>query len=324
MNSKEAEQKTRAVMRMRHMAWSTENSYCSYIRRFAKWLQRYAAQLPATPEEKMERFLTGMARANYSATSQNLAFNAIRFFYERVMKIHLGKVDALRAKRPTRMRHAPSREDVRKVLSATQDSPQYPFRLILFLIYGCGLRVSEPVSIRIRDINLEDEVIVIREAKGNKDRLVKIPELLVKAIRQQIEFAKHVWARSAAMKVPVKMPNRLGRKYRAGQFQFQWFWLFPAAGPCRDPRTGATVWWHCLPEYVQRAMGRACKAAGIPGQLTPHHLRHAWATHAYKDGAGVRDIQEILGHTSLETTMVYIHPEVERVPSPIDALGPVL
>ncbi len=213
---------------------------------------------------------------------------------------------------------------MKALLENVRDTPIYPYRLILALSYGCGLRVSEPLNIRVCDIDLTTARIVIRQAKGSKDRIVPIPPSRIDEIRRQIETAKSVFDRARAAEIPTKLPHRYARKNPAASRQFSWFWLFPAAFDCADPddESGATrVWWHCLPSGVQEATRKAGARAGLPGVITPHHLRHAWATHVIDAGASVRDVQEILGHKSLETTMQYVHPETGRVPSPLESLG---
>lgn len=316
---RKATEEVRSVIRLKHYASATEDSYCHWTRRYSAWLIEHRRDLPETSERKMERFLTHLAEAGVSASTQNGAFHALKFLYEDVKKVPLGDIDALRAKKPKFLRHAPPRAVVKRVLSAVRDTPHYPYRLILFLIYACGLRVSEPLEIRRRDIDLETRRLILRQAKGGKDRMVLIPEVLIPLVKRQIRRAREVWEMACRMNVPVKFPNLNGTT-RQG-FEWEWFWLFPATGPCKDPRSGRTVWWRCLPDDVQKAFRRATKAAGVGGSISPHHLRHAWATHAHDDGASLRDIQEVLGHKSLETTMQYVHPEAERVGSPIEHLG---
>lgn len=313
----------KALMHARHYALSTVQNYLHWTGRFFDWLRRHRSA-PLDPRARMEGFLTDLAKSDCAASTQNQAFNAILFFYREIVKHEPGNINALRARRPKFARHAPSRDQVRALLDAVRDTPVYPYRLILKLIYGCGLRVSEPLGIRIRDIDLSTGRLLIRQAKGAKDRVVQIPPSLVPAIRDQIEASKAVHARAVAEGIPAKLPHRLALKYRAAGLQFAWWWLFPAQHPCDDPADLARctrVWWHCLDTGVQKAMREACARAGLPGALSPHHLRHAWATHAADAGASVRDIQAVLGHKSLETTMVYVHPEIERVVSPIESLG---
>lgn len=295
MKRSEAIEAIKDLCRLKHYSLATEQNYSHWVGRFFLWLQRHHGEVADTPAARMEGYLTALAKENVSASTQNQAFSAILFFYRHVMKQEPGKVDALRAKRPKFLRHAPPREEVLKVLSAVRDSPAYPFQLILFLLYGCGLRVSEPLGVRIRDLDLGNRRMIIRQAKGSKDRMVPIPELLIPAIQRQIQASRTVWQRSVAEGVPVQLPGQLGRKYRNAGHEFGWWWLFPMENGCVDPRTK------------------------VDTTITPHHLRHAWATHVIDDGARIRDVQEILGHKSLETTMIYVHDEIERVKSPLDA-----
>jgi site-specific recombinase XerD len=269
----------------------------------------------------MEGFLSDLAETDVSAATQNQAFSAVLFFYRNIMKEEPGDVNALRARKSTFLRHAPAKDKVRRILEKLEDSPSYPFRLIVFMIYGLGARVSEPIGVRIRDIDLSKKRIILRQAKGSKDRMVPIPDCLLAPIHRQMTAAEAVWKRAMAQRVPVKLPNKLGKKYKSAGVEFEWFWLFPAPKSCICRRSKERVWWHCMPDAVQDAMRAACKAAGIPGAVKPHDLRHSWATHASDDGANIRDIQEILGHKSLETTMIYVHTEIERVASPLESLN---
>lgn len=323
MKKTEAIKTLRANLKARHYALSTIENYAHWVGRFFDHLAQQPATASIEPRDRMERFLSDLARTGCAASTQNQAFSAVLYFYQSVLKVEVSGVNALRARRPVFVRHAPTRQQVAALLAAVQDTPVYPYRLILSLLYGCGLRVSEPLGLRLRDVDLERLRLVIRQAKGGKDRVVGIPDSLVDPIRRQVAAATAIHARAVASQVPVKLPNRLAQKYRSAGFQLTWFWLFPAANACADPadESGRTrVWWHCLDAGVQKAMRAASRRAGLPGVLSPHHLRHAWATHAADAGASVRDIQAILGHKSLETTMQYVHPQIERVVSPLDTL----
>lgn len=319
MKAQEAIEATRDVIRRKGLAYATESVYCHWVGRFGSWL-RSQPSLPESPEKRLEGFLTSLARSGVAASTQNQAFNACLFFYRHVLGVNLGNVDALRAKQPSFVRHAPPVEDVASLLAAVEDSPVYPFRLLVGLLYGCGLRVTEPLNLRIRDLDLASGTLVLRGAKGGKDRVVKLPDCLRPAINRQIAAARVVFERAVSAGIPVKLPNQLGKKYPAAASSFPWFWLFPAPKACVDPRGGALVWWRCHEAAVQNAVRKAAKAVGLTASISPHHLRHAWATHAHAAGASVRDLQVCLGHKSLETTMVYLHPEPERVTSPLDAL----
>ncbi len=320
MTASEAIAAVKDVIRRKHLALATERTYTHWLADFFRFLAD-AKAVPVEPAARMEAYLTMLANRQVAATTQNQAFNALLFFYREVLKTEPGQVQALRAKTPSRLRHAPTVEEVRAVLSALRDSPNYPFRLIGSLLYACGLRVSEPLNFRIKDIDLSANRVIVRGAKGGKDRVISLPLGLRDAMGRQIAAARVVHARAVSQGIPVKLPDQLGTKYPSYGFAFPWFWLFPAPTNCPDPRTGKPVWWRCHEAAIQGAVRRAAQAAGIPGTLTPHHLRHAFATHAVDAGVSVRDVQAVMGHASLETTMIYVHESSDRLISPFDRIG---
>jgi site-specific recombinase XerD len=316
MNIQQVLARTRELIRLKHMAYSTEKTYCHWITAYCHHLRECPSDLP--PEKKLEAFLSGEARRGCSAGTQNQAFAALLFLYRDVLGKDLGKVDALRAKRPQFARHAPSREDTFAILTNVRDHGSYPTRLIVHLLYGCGLRISEALNLRVKDVDLDNSRLIIREPKHGHDRYVAIPCSLADAIRMQLERAAQAHAQHVRDAIPVPLPGLLAKKYPRAAFDIGWAWLFPASGVCKHPRTGETVVYRCLESNVQRAVRAAAQRAGISSIITPHHLRHAYATHAMAGGAFVRDIQAALGHRSLETTMGYISPEAARIVSPLD------
>lgn len=260
-----------------------------------------------------------MARdRDISASSQNQAFNAVLFFYRDVLGRPLKGVDALRASRPARMRTAPSLDDTRALLKTIRNLGGYPTNLIARLLYGCGLRVSEPLNLRIKDVDLQRRRLCIRGAKGGKDRMVEMPEGLVPEIQQQIRVAYATWVQDGRNGVPVMLPEGLVRKYPEFQFTWKWAWLFPARSPCVHPRTRTLVRSRLHEANVQRAVKIARRQLGIC--VLPHELRHGYATHCLERGANPRAIQAAMGHQSLETTMGYLHGESLSVPSPLEIL----
>lgn len=251
-----------------------------------------------------------------SASTQNQAFNAVLFFYKDVLGQPLQKVDALRATRPDRIRYAPTREEVLRLLPLVENQGGYPINLIVRLLYGCGLRVNEPLNLRIKDLDVANSRLFILSAKGGKDRVVRLPCSLALEIEQQLDFARAVWQRDQTAQVPVVLPNRLAAKYPAWQFAWKWAWLFPSHHPCRHPRTQAWVRWHVLDCNVQRAVREASRQLGLT--LTPHNLRHAYATHCLDQGTNLKALQEAMGHKCIETTMGYCHAEALSVKSPLE------
>lgn len=304
------------TLRRKHLALSTEETYRYWL---VQYLDSLATVNPTLPsEKKIERFLTGLALRDYSASSQNQAFNALLFFYRDCLGQELQRINALRAKKPITIRNAPSVAEVRALLAAVEDASGYPTRLIVKLLYGCGLRVNEPLNLRIRDVLLNDSQLIIRAAKGGKDRVVALPCSLVGEIQAQLELSRIIHQRDRAAGIPVQLPGRVEQKYPAAQFSRQWAFVFPMAAPCRHPRTGQIVRYRVLDCNVQRAIQRACRKLDL--EIKPHELRHAYATHTLNAGINPRAIQAALGHKSLETTMGYLHAAAVSVPSPLETI----
>lgn len=320
MKLESALSRARDVIRRKHFSYSTEEVYCAWIARYSRYVQKLPSDRRS--ERKLEGFVTALAKQGVAASTQNQAFNAIVFLYKEVLRKPLGDVKGLRARREATIRFAPSKKQVDEILRSIKDVyGYYPTRLIVHMLYGCGLRVSEPLNLRIKDVDLINSRLVIRGGKGGKDRVVALPCCLVSAIKSQIKFARAIWERDAQNGVPVPLPRRLDKKYPRSRFAWQWYWLFPASKPCKHPRTGETVRWRAHEANVQRCVKAAAAKHGLEALVTPHCLRHAYATHAMENGAFVRDVQAVLGHVCIETTLTYLHPEPMRVASPLVSLG---
>lgn len=306
----------RETCALHHLSVHTEKSYIHWLRRYIGFLQRPKANPLESSEEKIEAFLTTLALQGVSASTQNQAFNALLFFYRYVLKQQLDSIDALRAKRPPGLRLCPDRDEVNALLTHVTDVYRYPTRLIVHLLYACGLRVCEPLNLRIKDLDLARRRLHIHQAKGNKGRVVLFPDCLVPALQHQVATAKAVAAGDVQNNIPVALPGLLAKKFPYAERSEKWAWLFPSHTTCFDRRANKTVRWRCHESNVQRAVRAAavkCKLQGI----SPHHLRHAFATHSLHDGTFVRDLQVVLGHKHLETTMLYLHAEAGRVVSPL-------
>ena len=316
MKLESAIQKLRDVIRRKHLSHATESSYVAWVVRFSRFVTECSPE--GGPELKMARFLTQLAKQDVAASTQNQAFCALLFFYRDVLGVEIGKVDSLRAKKPIHLRYAPEVEEVRKMLAGVPDVAGYPTRLIVHLLYGSGLRVSEPLNLRLKDVLLAESKLVIRGAKGGKDRFVSIPCSLTEELRAQMAHAKAVAEKDRLAGLPVALPWLLAKKYPHWQFSPKWGWLFPAHRPCEHPRSGETVRWRCHEANVQRAVRQAARPLGL--DITPHHLRHAYATHCLNRGTNPRAIQEAMGHSSLETTMGYMHAEAMSVRSPLETV----
>ena len=306
---------------LKHLSVQTEKSYVHWVKRYGEFLQQ--AKLPAgqSSETKMEVFLTSLARAGVSASTQNQAFNALLFLYREALKQQLVEINALRAKRPASLRYCPSQTEVSQLLSHVTNLYGYPTRLITHLLYACGLRVCEPLNLRIKDVELKQSRLYLHHAKGNKGRVVLFPSCLAQALEGQLAVAKAVAQQDRLQRLPVALPGLLARKYPWAAFSERWAWLFPSHSACHDPRTQQLVRWRCHENNVQRAVKLATRKCNLEG-LTPHCLRHGFATHALQGGAFVRDLQVVLGHNHLDTTMLYLHAETSRVASPLQTYLP--
>lgn len=304
----------------RRIALTTERSYRSWIVKYLSFLTTEKARKAETSEAKMEVFLSAMAHDDYSSVSQNQAFNALLFLYRHVLKVDLGDVSALRCRKKQKERYVPTQAEISEVFAHLKNTPTYNVRLLAALLYACGLRVQSGCELRIKDFDLERMILTIHEDKGDKDRQVSIPEVLLPAIRRQISRATALAEMDIAALQPVQLPGRLDRKYPGKQFEVGWHFLFPSPAPCAHPRTGKMVRWCMGPDVIQRAIKDAARKAGIPGKVTPHCLRHSFCSDLLDSGHNPRRVQEAMGHTDIRTTMGYARKDCLGLPSPIEKL----
>lgn len=315
MNPTQAIERARAVIRRQHKTLSTEQTYLHWLRRYMLALRSMPPELAS--EQKLERFLSELAViTDVSASTQNQAFNAVLFFYKDVLGAPLKNVDALRAERPSHVRHAPGVEETRALLAAVQNVARYPTNLIARLLYGCGLRVSEPLNLRVKDVQFATGKLFIMGAKGRKDRVVALPCSLSEELRGQLDWSRKVWSFDLQNKLPLEIPHQLGAKYPEYRFAWPWAWVFPSHWPCKHPRTGEMVRYRMHEANVQRAIKLARRKLGI--MVLPHELRHAYATHCLDRGTNLKALQEAMGHKQIETTIGYCHADALSVKSPLD------
>jgi integron integrase len=294
----------RERIRYRHFSYRTEQAYVGWVRRYIGFHSRRHPREMGAPE--IELFLNHLANErNVAASTHNQALSALLFLYGDVLGIQLpwlGKIE--RPKRPSRLPVVLSRDEVRALLAQLDGLPA----LMAALLYGTGLRLMECVRLRVKDLDLDRGEILVRQGKGGKDRVTMVPRSLVSPLRRQLACARAVWAADRAAGLPgVELPGALaGKCPRAGE-SWGWFWVFPASGPSRDPRSGVRRRHHRHEESLQRAIKRAVHAAGIAKPETTHSLRHAFATHLLKSGYDIRTVQELLDHRDVSTTMIYTH-----------------
>lgn len=294
----------RERIRLRHYSYRTETAYLGWIRRFIRFHGGKHPRELGGPE--VERFLSHLAvERGVAATTQNQALAALLFLYREVLEVTLPWLDGVvRAKRPERVPVVLSRDEVRRVLGHL-DGAQW---LAASLMYGAGLRISECLRLRVKDIDFDYLQLVVRDGKGAKDRATVFPTSLVAPVQRQLERVRAVYDADLAAGGPgVAMPTALARKYPSAPMEWPWQFLFPAQGLCRSPFSGALVRYHLLPDSVQRAVKSAVRAAGIAKPASCHTFRHSFATHLLESGYDIRTVQELLGHTDVSTTMIYTH-----------------
>lgn len=305
------------LCRLQRKSLATERTYGHWIGSYIDWLRKHGAGM-LDSRAKMEAYLTALARRGCAASTQNQAFNALLFLYEQVLGMKLGEIRALRAKRPRTLRTAIGKAETMALLGRVADVSGYPCRLVARLLYGCGLRVSEPLNLRVKDVDVAHSRLMIWGAKGGKDRVVRVPCGLMAELVLQMKRARVVWEADQLRRMPVEVPGELARKYPKAPFAWQWAWVFPSHVTCIHPRTGERVRYRMHEANVQRAVKSAARELGLDGSVTPHVLRHCYATHVLDAGGNIRDLQEALGHAHLETTQGYVHAAAERVVSPLE------
>ncbi|HLW64376.1 MAG TPA: integron integrase [Gemmataceae bacterium] len=313
----------RQVMRLRHYSPRTEYCYVQWITRFIRFHGvRHPRDLRAL---EVQQFLTHLAVAGrVSASTQNQALNALVFLYQQVLELDLGRFDAIRARRPKRLPVVLSPEEVQAVLAHVQGA-EGNFRLMAGLLYGCGLRLLECCQVRVHDVLWERDQLVVRAGKGNKDRIVMLPKSIRGDLEARRERRRALHDRDLARGVArVDLPYALARKYPAAERDFGWQFLFASRQLSQCPRTGRTGRHHIYPASVQRAVVLAGAAAGLDRRIHCHTFRHSFATHLVERGIDIRSVQLLLGHESLETTMIYTHVArkgVSGITSPLDLLA---
>ena len=313
---------TREKMRTRHLSLRTEQAYLQWLRRYIAFHGRKHPRELGAPE--VEQFLTFLAvRRKVSAATQNQALQALLFLYRHVLEIELPWLaNVTRATRPKRLPVVLSRTDAHALLAQLQGAPW----LVASLLYGSGLRLMEALRLRVKDIALERGELIVREAKGGKDRVTMLPASLDIALRAHLARLRSWYEEERRRQRPgVTLPTALARKYPRAGTQWGWQYLFPSAMLGRDPYTGLQVRHHLHEKIIQRAVQSAVHKAGLTQPASCHSLRHCFATHLLEDGYDVRTVQKLLGHSDLKTTMIYTHVMAKGangVRSPLDRRGP--
>ena len=344
VNARDLLSAVRCSLRTQHYSYRTEQSYLDWIHRFLAYSSHIDSAREVTekgrgrpvdrvvqgslPErvvitpQRIKDYLAWLAvQRHVAASTQNQAFNALLFMAGAVLKLDLAEFDkGVRAKSGRKLPTALSPDEVTRMLDGVEGTRG----LILRLMYGGGLRLREVCRLRTKDIDFDNELVFVRSGKGDKDRTTLLPASVIGRLRGHIEKLRALHSEDLdAGCAEVFLPDALSRKYRNAAKEFAWYWLFPSFKPSLDPRAGKVRRHHISPSWVDKVVRQAAKQARIEKPVSAHTLRHSFATHLLLNGVDLREIQEYLGHASVETTMIYTHVVKtmrNRARSPLDVL----
>lgn len=294
----------RRSIRLNHYSLRTEKAYEEQVRRFLAFVGPVSGA--DLGETHVKQFLEHLAlNQRLSAASQNQSFSALLYFFKRVLGKSLGELEStVRAHRGRRLPEVLSRDEVRRFLLFTEGTSG----LMLRLLYGAGLRLMECVRLRIKEVDFDRNMLMIKDGKGGKDRAVMLPESARSALRDHVERVRLLWEEDCKCdRAGVWLPDALERKYPSAGKEWGWQWVFPAKKPSIDPRSGQERRHHLSDNTLHKAVKVAAQRAGIAKSISAHTLRHSFATHLLESGADIRTVQELLGHASVETTQIYTH-----------------
>jgi integron integrase len=293
--------RVRAAIRARHFSPRTEDAYLHWTRRFLA-----SPEGRAPDDASLAAFLSRLAvEGQVAASTQNQALNALLFFFEHGLGRAAGELrGVVRAKRPERLPVVLSREEVRRILSRMSGAP----RLMAAILYGSGLRLLECCRLRVKDLDFDQNQLVVRSGKGGKDRLTPLPVSLREPLSAHLVKVKAIHDDDLARGLGrVELPDALARKYPNADRDWGWQWVFPASSHYTDRESGERRRHHQHESVLQKAFKEARLAARVAKPAGCHTLRHSFATHLMEDGYDIRTVQELLGHADVSTTMIYTH-----------------
>jgi len=308
-------------IRTLHYSIRTEQAYTAWLARFINF---HSMRDPSTLEnQSVAVFLQHLVvNRGVSSSTQDQALNAIVFFYKHVLEKPLGDINGFtRSKKPKRLPVVLSRDEIKRLFAGIDNPTQ---RTMARLLYGCGMRLMECIRLRAFDIDFDYQQIMIRNAKGNKDRVVPLPSSLIGSMREQLDHVKQLHDTDIKNGLgEVYLPQALARKYSKASREPGWQYVFPSSRISTDPRSGKVRRHHVHENGLQKHIKAAAHNTGIIKKVNCHSLRHSFATHLLESGYDIRTVQELLGHADVSTTMIYTHvlnkPGVS-VLSPLDTL----
>lgn len=292
------------AIRIRNYSYRTEQAYAMWTRQYIRYHKlRHPAEMA---EKEVAQFLNHLAvDRNVSPNTQNQALNALNFLYTHVLHRPLELVEGItRAKKRQKLPVVLTPEEIRRLLRELEP----PYWLLAGLMYGSGLRLMESLRLRVKDLDFTYRAIVVRDGKGGKDRVVTLPDELIKPLKYQLNQTRFLHQKDLADGYGrADLPYALKRKWPNADTSFDWQYVTPSAMRSTNPRTGEVGRHHVHEQSMQRRFKAAVKSAGIEKHATCHTLRHSYATHMLEGGADIRTVQEQLGHSDVRTTQIYTH-----------------
>lgn len=322
---KTVREKILEIMRIKHYAYSTERAYIDWFQRFHAYVTAVKNkdwQTQCVDEADVRDFLSHLAiKQRVASSTQNQAFNALLFLFREVLKIELQDLGkTVRAKRGPKLPAVLTQNEVRSLLDQLKEKD----RLLIHLIYGTGMRLMEVARLRVQDIDFDLNSIAVRAGKGDKDRITVLPKAVKNRLTEHLAAVKKIHEQDLGKGFgETCLPEALDRKYPNAAREWRWQYVFPSAALSVDPRSGKVRRHHISPGSIQKIVANAVRKAGIPKHATVHTLRHSFATHLLMNGVNIREVQELLGHKNVETTMIYTHVlrNMSKAPiSPLDTL----
>jgi integron integrase len=291
----------RNTMRVKHYSIRTEQSYIQWIKRYIYFHnKKHPADMG---DAELSAFLTHLAvDKNVTASTQNQALSALLFLYKQVLGVELPWLsDVTRAKRPSRLPVVLPKDQVIQLLDGISGTNG----LIARLLYGTGMRLMEVMRLRIQDVDFDYRQLIVRHGKGGKDRVTVLPESLTEPLEAQLSHAKQIHQLDLKEGYGcIYLPFALTKKYPNACREWRWQYVFPSINRSTDPHDGATRRHHLDEKNVQRAVRESARNCGILKRVTPHTLRHCFATHLLEAGTDIRTLQELLGHNDVKTTQI--------------------
>lgn len=308
-------------MRFQHKSYNTEKTYKYWFKDFTEFIRE------KTPEDvsqvQVKKYLTYLAiERKVAPSTQKQAFNSLLFLCRFILDIEIENLNqVVKSTKNKKLPVVLSSKEIKSIFTHLEGTKL----LMLQLIYGSGMRLDECLSLRIKDIDLEDKTITIRSAKGNKDRVTILPQFLISYIENHLISIRELYNKDRNKNVEgVELPGALKNKYPTAGKEWQWFWVFPSQKLSIDPKTQLIRRYHLYPSTLQKSFHRALNKSTVNKRASIHTLRHSFATHLVEAGYDIRTIQELLGHSNISTTMIYTHVATKNklsVISPFDKLA---